>query len=108
MLTLLFIILAGIGYAFIDRIDDENFRESIFKNWNEKFWYKRVSWIYAKRIFKYPVDAWHLGKSFVIISFVLAAVFYKPVVNWWLDALACGIIYIITFNIFYNRIFEKK
>ena len=67
----------------------------------------RVSYKYAKMIFNYPVDGWHVANSIMIVAFVAAAV--VPMRTTWLMAavlwVAFGAWFIVVFNVFYNRIF---
>lgn len=105
--TILFSVLIAVAAAFnalCDSIENENFYESVFRNLNEKFWYKRTSWKYAKKIFGYPVDAWHLSKSAMIICLSFAAAVAPPlpiIVN----VVVFGIVWILSFNLFYNKVF---
>ena len=71
-MSLVFFILAAVFNAIMDKLENENFYTSVFKNLNEKFWYKRESWKYAKKIFGYKIDGWHLAKSAMIICLCLA------------------------------------
>lgn len=111
MLALLVAFLAGVINAFMDTIEEGRFGNSIFKKWDPKFWYKWQSWKYAKKIFKYPVDAWHLAKSGWWISFSIIGIAYKasgPIFpHWLLDFGAIGLTAMLTFNLFYNHIFRK-
>lgn len=111
MSCLLFFFLAGFFSAFMDTIDEGHFTNSIFRNLNQKFWYRRESWKYAKRIFNYPLDAWHLAKSSMWTCVSLGAItYYKmgPIFPYWpLDFATIGFVIILTFNTFYNHIFKK-
>ncbi|MBX3253904.1 MAG: hypothetical protein KF862_07150 [Chitinophagaceae bacterium] len=122
MTSLLLIATAAMLNAFMDRIENENFYESIFRNWNERFWYKRTSWKYAKKIFGWKADAWHIAKSLMII-FVLTAIStadYSTEIRFWinglfetkiygvaLNLLLFGTTWNLTFNLFYNKLFKK-
>ena len=90
----------------MDRVENENFYTSVFKNLNEKFWYKRESWKHAKKIFGWKLDAWHIAKSLMIISLCLAVVFYVPVLGTF-DIMLFGIVWNGTFNLFYNKIYAN-
>lgn len=105
MLSSFLVILAAIFNAVMDRLENETFFTSIFKHENERFWYKRESWKYAKRVFNYKIDGWHLAKSAMIICLCLAIVFYTPMFGW-IDFVLFGLLWNLTFNIFYNRIFK--
>lgn len=104
-LTYIFIALAAVCNAFMDKVENENFYQSVFKHLNPQFWYKRVSWQYAKKLFGYKFDAWHLAKSAMIVFWALAVVFYHPFIPI-IDFVVIGIIHNIIFNLFYNHIFK--
>lgn len=106
MLSSLFIILAAICSACMDRVENENFYTSVFKSLNEKFWYKRESWKYAYKIFGYKFDFWHLSKSAMIVSLVFAIILYVPVLGI-VDFVLFGLIWNLTFNLFYYRILKS-
>lgn len=101
-LSIIFIILAAIFNSLMDIVENENFFISRFNNLlNQQFWYKRESWKYAKKLFGYKFDAWHISKTCMIFCICLAI---KP--N--LYGLIYGLIWILVFNIFYNWIWKIK
>ena len=107
--TLALLAAAAIFNAIMDATENENFRESIFKNLDPKFWYKRESWKHAKRLFGYRFDAWHLAKSAMVICLVLALkINLQTVTIWALDALIMGGIWNLVFTLFYHKIFKVK
>ena len=121
MLWLVTVILCVILSAFFNAIADrlENapaFNTSVFYKKNPKFWLKETSWQYAKKIFAYKIDAWHLVESAQVVLFILAALlfyFLKPITvtgNWWKLALFCGLglVYNFTFNYCYNKLLKRK
>lgn len=100
--------LAAILDAFIDTLEQGHFQTSIFSKLNPKFWYKDESWKYAKKIFSYPMDAWHLGKSamvFCLAGALIAGFHVFPISA--LNFIALGGIWIILFDLFYNTIFKR-
>lgn len=106
MIALSIIILAAICKAVADTLDD-HFSISRFKHLNPKFWDKNVSSEYAKRIFSYKIDGWHLFNSGMIVCFILAAVlhpFDKWHTDWYWEILIAGISFNLAFNLFYNKI----
>lgn len=116
-LITLYIILSAIANAIADRLENVvAFNDSIFYNRDPKFWCKEISWQYAKKIFSYKIDAWHLAESFQVVILLLALILcfsnmQAPNLHgWWLAGLFCflGILYNVTFNIFYNRILKRK
>lgn len=114
MIALLFIAVAAMLNAIMDLLENENFHKSIFYRektfglyW-DSFWYKRESWKYAKQLFGYKFDGWHISKSLMIISFAFAIVLYNPIILWWIDIIIMGIIWNVTFNLFYHKIFRSR
>jgi hypothetical protein len=108
MIALIFFALAAIFNAFMDTISEGRFGRSIFKDWDPRFWYDWQSWKYAKKIFNYPLDAWHIAKSLMWASCGAAALTYEPIFPyWWLNLGVIGTTIILTFNLFYNHIFRK-
>jgi hypothetical protein len=111
MYSLILFFFVGALNAFMDTIDEGHFGNSIFKEWNPKFWYKWQSWKYAKKIGNYPLDAWHIAKSLMWTCVSLGAIVYYrtgPIFPYWpLDFTAIGLTIMLTFNLFYNHIFKK-
>ncbi len=96
--SLIFVVLAGFFTAVMDTLA-HHFDTSVFKKRNTAFWNPlhpdndKVS-----RIFSYPLDAWHLAKSAMIICFLLAGGFA------WYWSLGLGFSFVIVFNWFYNKV----
>jgi hypothetical protein len=113
-MTLLHAILisfAAICCALMDVVD-HYFEESIFRNWNQKFWNKEVSSDHAPRVFGFKVDCWHLSKAAMIWAFIAMPfvpswkeLFELP---WYLDYAVAGAWFILVFNLFYNRVFFQR
>lgn len=107
---LLFALCIAISAAFnavMDRIENENFYNSVFRDMNERFWYKRISWQYAKKVFGYKIDAWHLAKSAMIICFAFSLKYamYLPFV---VSFITVGVVWNVSFYLFYHKIFYRK
>lgn len=101
-MSILFIILAACFNALMDATENTpNFNESILKGLDKKFWCKDISWQYAKKVFGWKLDAWHLSKSCMVICVCMAA---AP--NWW--GLALGVIWNIAFVIVYHLILKVQ
>ena len=109
---LLSVVLAAFFNSLMDAFENENYFESIFKAWSQKFWYKRESWKFANRFIKYKFDGWHLSKS-IMVAIILtgcwlqALVFKKAIVQTgqlWVDVvlsvIICGIAWNVTFGFF--------
>lgn len=104
-LSYILIALAAICNAFMDIVENENFHDSVFKNLNQKFWYKRESWKSATKVWGWKFDAWHLAKSLVIILICAAIVTYQPFIIL-IDMIVLGTVWNLTFTIFY-KLFKK-
>ena len=108
----LFIILAAIFNSVMDRLEEGRFTNSVFKKLNQKFWYKWESWKHAKRIFGFPIDAWHIFKLLMLCSFSAAIVTYdlwpRIQIEWWFDVLLFAAAWILPFNLFYNTILKSS
>lgn len=118
MISYFLILLAAFFNAVMDALENENFNESIFSHLNQKFWYKRESWKYAKMIGGYRLDAWHICKSLMVTCLIMAiycAQFSDPIwhtQNGWfnilLDVLVGGIVWNVAFVLFYHKLFKVK
>lgn len=90
----------------MDVVENENFFKSVFSNKNQKFWYKRESWKFAKKVFNYKIDAWHIFKSLMVINLCISVVFYSPMFGIF-DFILFGALWNLIFNIFYNKILKS-
>ena len=114
MISLFLIIIASIFNAIMDILENENYFSSKFKNNNQKWWYKRESWKYAKKIFGWKYDGWHIFKSLMIISLIAGVVLYAPlltffnnnILNMLSDFLLFGFVWNMVFGVTYK--FLKK
>ena len=105
MITLLFIAIAAACNAVMDRTENAPaFNKSVFNHFDVKFWLKEVSWQYATKIFGWKFDAWHVAKSLMLSFTLLAACLYSPILGGVFDFLLFGIVWNLTFNLFYNRL----
>lgn len=100
------IALAAICNAVMDKVENENFYTSIFRNLNPNFWYKRQSWDKARKIGGWKFDAWHVFKSLMLGFLTIAIVSYEELFAWYYDYAIAGGIWIFFFNLFYNRILK--
>ena len=101
MISLTLIVLAAICNAVMDILENENFSSSIFRNLNPKWWYKRESWKYAKKVFGWKYDGWHVFKSLMIINIMLAIVLYHPILGF-LDFFLFGLVWNSVFSLSYK------
>lgn len=101
------IFFAALFNSIMDRTEEPvNFNKSIFYNLNQKFWLKSVSWQYAKKIFGYKLDAWHISKSLMICC-LLGLIFVTIPFNPFLYYVVLGLEWNLVFNLFYGKILLK-
>lgn len=108
--SLSFLALAAMFNALMDSVEYETaFEKSIFSKLNPKWWCKSISWEYVKflPLTKYRPDAWHLAKSSMVVCIVLALVFSVEVSSKLPHFVILGILWNLSFNLFYNHIFRK-
>ncbi len=73
----------------------------------ERFWLSSTALVFL-------TDGWHFFQMIWGTCFVLAIVFYQPIAVWWgidlpvwlFDFVILKTIYLISFNIFYDKIFR--
>lgn len=118
MISLLLIMLAALFNSVMDAIENENIFESIFRDLDQRFWFKRESWKHSKKFFGYRFDAWHISKSLMIICKV-AAVYCEQfshqiwhtgnvLIDIIIDIIVAGIVWNLTFTFFYHKLFKVK
>jgi len=100
MITILLIIAAAIFKSIADTIAHHK-DISIFKG---IFWGQDGPFFPGT---KYRVDGWHLSNSGMIVAFILVAVFHEPFSKWWVEVPLFGGLFIIVFNVFYNKVWLK-
>jgi hypothetical protein len=103
MITFPLILLAAILKAVSDTVLFR-YDTSVFKHLTPKFWNPIESYKYVGRVFSYPVDAWHLANSGMIVCFIIAAVFNDISLKWYYQIPALGICFNLIFNLFFNKI----
>lgn len=118
MVSLILWVIAPIFNAIMDLLENENYYQSIFSKYNPKFWYKRESWNHTPDILSYSLDAWHIAKSIMIVLLAVSAVmagiegpiikFYSMYFNIFIEVGLRGILWNVTFSLFYHKIFRLK
>ena len=109
MITAVTILIAAFFNAVMDRTGDVvAFRNSVFRHKNIRFWSKEISWAFAKKIFGWKFDAWHIAKSAMITLLIAGAVLYRPVFNPIPDFFIYGVLWNATFNLCYNKLLKSK
>lgn len=110
---ILFAVAAAIN-ALMDTLE-HHFSTSIFRKLDQRFWNPLVSWKFVRRIFGYPIDAWHLLKSSMIILIVMAITFHGQIIiyelfnmSFFVEIFVYGVVWNLVFNIFYTWIFKIK
>jgi hypothetical protein len=118
-MSFILFILAAICNAVID-VTQFHYYRSIFNNepFSESWWNGNISWrnkykngTVSQGRNNIPVwftDAFHFFKSLMITLLALAVVFYKPLINWWVDFIALGLSWNIFFSLFYKHILKTR
>ena len=109
MIWILFIFVSAFFNAVMDLLENENYYGSVFRNYNQKWWYKRESWKYVKFLpfTTYRPDGWHIAKTLMIVSMSVALVTYKSILGVF-DVLIFGLVWNVSFNLFYSKLKIKK
>lgn len=110
MLPLVLFALAALFNAVMDSLEEGHFTKSIFRNLNPKFWYKYESWKYVRKIpiINYPVDAWHISKTLMVMCLSGATAPSMTIFpDYWLNFIALGVVWNIIFTVFYDHILKK-
>lgn len=106
IIPILLILLCAICKALADTLD-HHFDTSIFRDKPRKYWDPNVIHKTAPQIFGYPLDAWHISNTVQICAWMAIPFVYQPIfTHWWMDYGAGGVIFIVGFNTFYNKIFR--
>ncbi len=132
MLSILFLLLAGICNAIMDSIlfhwDKSIFKGSKLEWWaNPKVSYKNKwknhsnsedgeKFPGSSTIFVFITDLWHFAQSFMITFFVLGVLFYDsivvikgyPLVSLLIDFVILKGVFSLTFELFWSKILKKK
>lgn len=113
MITFILGYISIVVSAFFNSVMDAtentpNFNESVFKNLNKRFWCKDVSWQFAKRVFGYKFDAWHMSKSAMIMFLAVSIILFSNHPVHVIHSVGIGIVWNFTFWLFYHKIFKVK
>jgi hypothetical protein len=96
-------LLAGFFCAVMDTLA-HHWDSSVFMDKDTPFWnplHKDNDKV--KRIFGWPMDAWHIAKSlFLFCAFSVS--FFDSMLNPYLQFGLIGVTFIASFNLFYNKI----
>ena len=135
MITSILLLAAGILNAVMDKIAF-NYKSSIFKDLNPRFWDVKQSWKnqwkwplepytgwyyfglytprykenfpYSNTFLVWATDAWHLAKALMLGCIMLGIVFYSPMFGWLIDAVIYYCIFTLAFTYFYSYILKAK
>ncbi len=126
MISLLFVILAGICNSVMDTVQFR-YRLSYFSKLDPTFWNPKVSWknkwkdddikngekfFGSSTFLVFVTDIWHLAQFLMLVFFSLAIVFYKPVFNFTgsfiVEAFTYHTVFGLVFELFWNKIWRKR
>ena len=101
------ILLAAICNACMDVVTD-HFDTSIFRNGDRTF-YDHTKGSLGRKVFGYYFDFWHLCKTAMLICICGAIAWYKPMTQYpLLDFGYLGAVWMLVFDIFYNKLLRRK
>lgn len=114
LLCTLIVVLSAAANAVADIIEHpDTFYASVFSKRDPKFWLKTESHKYAKKVFTYKIDAWHLVESFQVLLFIGAIILpaiWLPVElyswEWWAVMIVYGILG-FSYNIAFVKIYKR-
>lgn len=127
-MTLLFILLAAIFNAAMDKVQ-HHYPKSVFSKWKwlkPEFADPKISWLNKYKdgvdsgprfwgsttILVFLTDFWHLLQFFFYKFIFLAVVFHNPNPKHWLlnfvDLIILHAIFTATKELFYSKIFQRK
>lgn len=107
MISLSLILLAAIFKAIADTTL-HHYDTSVFRKLSFQFWNPNESYKYARKIFKYPIDAWHLANSAMIVCFIVAVICYEQQLKWFWELAIAGISFNVVFGLFYDTLLRRK
>jgi hypothetical protein len=112
ILSSIAIIFAAAFNSIMDSVENEHIWDTKFAKYKDKpvfnnFIYKRESWRLARKIFEWKFDLWHTCKSAMIACMVIAIVAYRPMFEWWADFAILSLLWLIVFNLMYNKVLKS-
>lgn len=108
MITTTLIILAAIFKAVADTLA-HHFDTSVFRKKNTAFWNPlHRDNDYVKRIFSYPLDAWHISNSLMLACFTLAIVVNNLKYDWYCQLIGLNVVFVLVFNFCYIKILRRR
>ena len=122
MISLLFIILAGIFKAVMDKLLF-HYSKSIFSNLNQQYWNPKLScnnkwkngnehegerFFGSSTFFVLFTDAWHLFQHFNIFCLITAIVTYTGLVNIFIDFALYYFLYTVSFEITFKHLLKHR
>lgn len=125
MITIIFIILAGIFSAIMDLLRVESkYHQSVFSliknkrlkqwidpniSWTNKYGqYPKPKFIGSTTIFVFVTDLWHFSKAGMLICLMIAIVNFKLLISPIIDIFMLYTIFCCIFELFYSVILIKK
>jgi hypothetical protein len=107
IITIALVIFAAVCKATADTLA-HHFTVSIFKDKPRGFWDPTVITKTVPAIFGYPLDAWHLLNSGMIVAMITAVALHQPALRWYFEIPIGGALWNLTFNLFYNKLLMHK
>ena len=112
MLSILFILIGASCDAMVDTLSHHWYMFRWKGKVNEQWWDPTLSWMNKNDLKWYqPLqlsDAFHFFKTIRIICWMLAVVYYHPMMNMPLDFLLIGFLRNEMFSLCYDKLYVKK
>ena len=107
-MAFILIVIAAIANACMDRVETFiHFNDSVFRKLNPRFYSKMDSSEHARKVLNYKIDFWHLCKSIMICSLLAIPFVHNTLFHPLIDYVIFGLLYNITFELFYSKILRK-
>lgn len=108
VLPAILVVLCAFFKAVADTLT-HHFDTSVFKWRDRRWWDPSVSWKYAGflRFTRYRLDAWHLANSLQLAGWLAALATAPRSFPWWQVFAAGALLFILVFNLFYNKILRR-
>ena len=109
MISLIFILLAFTIKVFMDLSSEDNLPWGKWWNknqsWENKYKFK-PRWLFTT-VLVWITDFWHLAQMFFLNFMILAVVFYKPLINIYIDFIIYSVSGRIVFELMYKTLKNK-
>lgn len=123
MLSLILIFLAGVCNSIMDVLSFRYEISRFDKLENDKWFNPSISWknkwkdgdskkgerfLGSSTVFVFLTDAWHFFKTLMLLLIAVSIIFYKPMINSYIDIIIIYGTFTVTFELFWSKIWIKR